>query len=585
MKIKVSSERELALTLKKLIKNLRPTQHFRLIVVALIVGLGTGLSAAVFKWMISAFSDGILDPHKGILSFLGKYTVLLAPAAGGFLVGPLVYYFAREAKGHGVPEVMEAVALKQGRIRPIVVLIKALASAITIGTGGSAGQEGPIVQIGAAFGSSVGQKLKFSERTLKTLVLCGSAAGIAIVFNAPIAGVIFALEVIAGELMISYFSMIVISAVSAAALGFSLYGDKPVFGPDAYGLVNSFELLLYGMLGIVAALVGVGFVIVLYRLEDYFDELAIPEYFKPALGGLGVGLIGFIFPEVLGSGYHSIGQILAGQGTFLLMLGLIVGKIIATSLTIGSGGSGGVFAPALFIGSALGGAFGIAVNHMFPGVVGSSAAYGLVGMAAVFSAAARAPITSMLMVFEMTGDYKMMLPLMLATVISTSFAKGIFRESIYTLKLKRKGIDLDEGQDLDVMERIKIAEVMDKQVDTVPVAMALPELATEFEKKNRHGFPVLNTDGNLFGILSIGDLKRALEKGGKERLTAGDIATTELVTAYPDETMAAAIERMAPRDLSRLPVVDRNNEQKLLGVVRRRDLFKAYQIGLMKRQE
>ncbi len=557
-----------------------------LIGTALVVGIGSGFGAILFRWMITFFHYLAFEGGKQLLGFLGSYYVILIPALGGLIVGPIIYFFAREAKGHGVPEVMEAVALRGGRIRPIVAVIKSLASSISIGTGGSVGREGPIVQIGSALGSTLGQLLHFSDERIRNLVACGAAGGIAATFNAPIAGALFASEVILGEFTATYFSSVVISSVTANVIGRIFMGNSPAFKVPPYSMVSPWELGLYAILGVLASFVAVLFVITLYKAEDIFDGWEFPEYLKPTVGGLLIGCLGLYFPQIFGVGYEAIENALLDQLAIFLLIALVFLKILATSLTIGSGGSGGVFAPSLFIGSMLGGIFGKVIHTWFPTVTASPGAYALVGMAAVFAGAARAPITSILILFEMTGDYRIILPLMMATVISTVLAERLYEESIYTLKLVRRGIRLQRGRDIDVMQGVLSKEAMTTTPDTVPWDMTLDELGQEFQRTHHHGFPVLDAEGKLYGVVTIQDLERALRRGEEaNNLKAGDIATTSLLTVHPDEPLWVALKRLGVRDVGRLPVVDRQDPQKLLGVVRRSDIIRAYNLAIMRRQE
>lgn len=551
---------------------------------SLLVGLGTGLGSVVFRWLLRWFSRlafEVIPARRPV----GPLYIVIVPAVGGLLVGPLTYFFAREAKGHGVPEVMQALALRGGRIRPIVALIKTVASAITIGTGGSAGQEGPIVQIGAALGSSVGQFLHLSRVRIRNLVACGAAGGIAAVFNAPIGGVLFAVEVLLGELNVGNFANVVVAAVAAGIVSRAVFGSFPAFRVPAYTLVTSWELVFYALLGVLAGIVAVIYIRVLYATEDLFERWQAPEYLKPAVGGLGVGLIATQYPGVLDGGYDVIEQVLHGEVIVGTLLALLVLKLIATSLTLGSGGSGGVFAPALFLGAALGGIFGYVVHSWLPAITAPAGAYALVGMAAVFAGSAHAPMTAIIILFEMTGDYRIILPLMLATVIGTLVSQRLHRESIYTLKLLRRGIRLERGRDVDVMQSVHVEEVMTRDVDTVSADMTLDELAEAFARTHHHGFPVLDEKGDLYGIVTIQDLNSALARPDFHALRVRDIATHPPVVAYPDETMWNVLRRMAPRDLSRLPVVSRENPKKLVGLVRRRDIVKAYNVAMVRRLE
>ncbi len=550
---------------------------------ALIVGVGAGLGAVVFRRLIGGAQSLAYGGLGGLLEAISPFHLLIIPALGGAIVGPLVYRFAREAKGHGVPEVMEAVALRGGRIRPRVVVVKALASAVCIGSGGSVGREGPIAQIGSAVGSTVGQLFRLSDERVRNLVACGAAGGIAATFNAPIAGSIFALEVILGQFHAIYFGAVVISSVVASVVAHAFEGDALAFAVPSYVLVSPWELLFYALLGLLAALTAVGFTRLLYMSEDLWDRIRIPEYLKPVLGGVLLGVIGILvykidgFPRVFGVGYDTITQALSGQLALQVTLVLLFAKILATITTLGSGGSGGVFAPSLFMGAMLGETFGQIIHSLFPAITAPVGAYAMVGMAAVFSGAAHAPVTAILILFEMTGDYKIILPLMLATVISTLVSRLISPESIYTLKLTRRGVHLRQGQDIDVMQGITVREAMTTDVHTVPQSMPLDELAEEFSRSHHHGFPVLDEAGELAGVVSIQDLERAKAAGPIAGRVVGEIATREgLQVAYPYEPMWKALRRLGRRDLGRLPVVEKEGSRRLVGMVRRADIIRAY---------
>jgi CIC family chloride channel protein len=567
----------LARRIRRLLDRWQPPETGVLIATAVIVGLGGGLGAVAFRWLINSFTHIFFDVMQNWLSFMGPAYVILVPAIGGLLVGPMIYFFAREAKGHGVPEVMEAIALRGGRIRPVVVVVKSLASSLCIGSGGSVGREGPIVQIGSALGSTLGQTLKLSDERIRNLVACGAAAGIAATFNAPIAGVIFALEVILGEFSVRYFSTVVISSVTASVVGRIAFGDVPAFVVPQYSLVSPWELLLYVLLGILAGLVALLFVRTLYWFEDISDAWRFPEYVKPAVGGLLVGVLGFYLPQVFGVGYEAMEDALLGKMLLGTMGLLILAKVLATSLTIGSGGSGGVFAPSLFIGAMLGGAFGTLAHQTLPGITAAPGAYALVGMAAVFAGAAHAPITAVIILFEMTNDYRIILPLMLATVVSVLLSQKLNRESIYTLKLARRGIRLEYGRDVDVMQGVLVGEAMTTDVDTVYADLSLVDLDRVFHETHHHGFPVLDGNGELFGVVTVQDLERAKERGPVVGLSVRDITTRQVLVAH--------LKRLGTRDVGRLPVVDRQNPKHLVGAIRRHDIVRAYKVGIGRKLE
>ena len=569
---------------------------------ALLVGIGTGLGAVAFRFLIQGVEWVGYDWFPRITQQWGNAYVVIIPAIGGLIVGPLIYFFAREAKGHGVPEVMAAVALKGGRIRPVVAVVKSLASSISIGSGGSVGREGPIVQIGSALGSSLGQKLGLSDDRIRNLVACGAAGGIAATFNAPIAGVVFALEIILGQFSVRYFSSVVVSAVTASVIGRAVFGDIPAFHiPFEYGINSLWEFTFYPVLGVLAALVGVIFVRLLYWSEDIFEKWkAVPEWIQPMIGGLLLGGIALAYPNITGItwermpqiynvGYEVIESALANQLTLQVALILLVLKMIATSLTLGSGGSGGVFAPGLFMGAMFGVAFELTVNKLFPGIPAPAGAYALVGMAALFAATAHAPLTAVLILFELTGDYQIMLPLMLTVVIATLVAQKLLKgESIYTIKLTRRGIHLQRGRDIDVLQGVLVDEVMTRDLNTVTKDLNLKNLTEVFNRTKRHGLAVLDREGKLWGIVTVTDLERSINSGRPlSTTTVEKIATPsdKLWITYPDENLGEVLNKMSLHGFGRLPVVSRDDPQHLVGLIQRRDVIEAYKLGLTKRAE
>ncbi|MFQ5961694.1 MAG: chloride channel protein, partial [Candidatus Methylomirabilales bacterium] len=375
-----------------------------LTVVSILVGLTTGLGAVIFIKLLHYVHHLSFEVGREVLSLLGNYYVIVLPAIGGLIVGPLIYHAAHEVKGGGVPEVMTAMAVQGGRMRRRVAFVKTLASAITIGSGGSAGREGPMVQIGGGIGSTVGQYLKMSDERIKTLVAAGGAGGIAAAFNAPIAGAMFALEILMGYVGLD-FSLVVLSSMASAVVSRGMLGASPAFTVPAYGYLSVTEMPFSLVLGVFAGLTAIGFVRLLYKLEYLFDNWRLSPYWKPAVGGLLVGVVGFFLPQIFGTGFPAMEDTLNARIPFLIMALLIFGKMLGTSLTLGSGGSGGDLAPLLFIGAVLGGAYGHIVHGLFPSFAAGVGAYALVGMGAVFGGAAQAPITGIMLIFEMTGDY------------------------------------------------------------------------------------------------------------------------------------------------------------------------------------
>jgi len=567
-----------------LINKIQSNEAITGVILAVLVGVIAGFGAVVFRWLISSFQSLFFGQGANLLGFLGDYYVILLPAVGGLLVGLLVYFGAREAKGHGVPEVMEAVAIRGGRIRPRVAVVKSLASSICIGSGGSVGREGPIVQIGSSAGSAIGQWLRLPDDWIRILVACGAAGGISATFNTPVGGTFFALEIILGRFMTPKLGFVVISSVIADIISNIFLGNQASFGIVSYGIVSYWEILGYVVLGILAGLAAFIFMRLLYKCEDLFNALKIPEYVKPAIGGIGVGLIGLYSYDLFGVGYGdvywvsqmSIDHALTGDIVLQTLLVLVVLKIVATSLTLGSGGSGGVFAPSLFIGAMLGGAFGKVAYALFPAAVAPSGAYALVGMAAVFAGGARAPITAIIMLFEMTRDFKIVLPLMIAVVISTLITRALSRETIYTLKLARRGIHVHQMLEASPFRRIRVAEVMTRNFPSVPVKMSVTDLMDRFQKTGHHGFPVVDEKGNFRGMVTLSDVQSATSRNNFSDLSVGDIASTSVIVAYPDQSIHDALAKLGDLEVGRIPVVDRKNPKRLLGCLRRQDIIKAY---------
>lgn len=562
---------------RKVLSRFESSDTAIMLTLAAVVGVGAGLGTVAFIRMIAFFQDLFFGRGAWLSTVFSQYWVILLPALGGLLVGPMIFFLAREAKGHGIPEVMTAMEVEGGRIRPVVIVVKAVTSAITIGSGGSVGREGPIVQIGAAMGSGIGQRLGLSRQRVLTLVASGAAAGLAATFNAPIAGVMFALEVLLGEYTVQAFSTMVFASVSASVVSRFFLGSHPAFAVPSYSLVSNWELLMYLGLGVAAA-IGAGiFVRVLYFTEGTFDGWRFPSYLKPAVGGLALGVIGFLRPEAFGTGFSVIEDVLQGSVGLSLLLVLVLAKILATSLTLGSGASGGVFAPALFIGAVLGGAYGEIMHGLFPGLTATSGAYAMVGMAAVFAAAARAPITAIIILFEMTLDYTIMLPLMFATVVATVLAGYMERESIYTLSLVRRGIEFHGTRGLTALHGVLIEDVMTPaaRVSHAYMDMRLEELARLFQETGHHGVTVMDEEGRLAGVVTLSDLERVLP-GGDQELAVRDIYTSEVTTAYPDESLEGALRRAGALDVGRIPVVARQDHRKLLGLLRRGDIVRAY---------
>lgn len=564
-------------------------EYIFMIVMGGIAGAAGGFGAIGFRKLILSVAQlgwGTITGMEGrdLLSMVVTtpfWVRILLPAIGGFLVGIIVYYFAKEAKGHGVPEVMEAVALKDGRMRTRVVFAKAFASAICIGSGGSVGREGPIVQIGSAISSALGRWVKMSGERLRILVACGAAAGIAATFNAPMAGALFSLEVILSELAALRFIPIVVSSVIATALSRHYLGNYPAFEVPAYDLSHYSELFLYLVLGVLAGVVAFIFIRLLYGMEDFFERWKLPEFVKPAIGGSIIGCIGIFFPQVFGVGYESITQVLRGEMFGVMLLGILVAKILATSITIGSGSSGGIFAPSLFMGAFLGGAFGQVVHILFPYTTASPGAYALVGMGAVVAGTTRAPITAMIIIFEMTSNYRIILPLMFACTIGLVVSARLSKESIYTLKLVRRGVNIYAGKELNVLKRLTVAQVMVPEIELVSPSATLSELITRVMASSHYHFFVVGTDNRICGHIALATLRPILKdyETVRDVVIASDLMDHNVTVVKAEESLDMVMQLFGKSDLSEIPV---GNKGQLVGTIRRSDVIEAYNREIFK---
>jgi CIC family chloride channel protein len=448
------------------------------------------------------------------------------------------------------------------------------------------GREGPIVQIGSAIGSTLGQILRVSRSHLRTMVGCGAAAGIAATFNAPVAGVLFALEVILGDFGVRRFTPIVISSVIATAMSHSLVGDVPAFEIAVdYHMVSPFELLSYSVLGVAAGIVAVLFSRMVYFSEDAFDRIKLPALVKPVVGGLLIGGIGLKFPHIFGVGYETIEMALNAELAWNFLLLLVGIKLLATSLTLGSGGSGGIFAPSLFLGAVLGGALGHQFHTLFPTLTASSGAYALVGMGAVVAAATRAPLTSIMIIFEMTGDYKIILPLMFACIIGNVIAIRLSDQSIYTMKLFRRGVNLLRGQDVNVLASLKVKSILSSKYTTIQENTPLGKILQQMVKHPYAYFYVTDDEGCFKGVVAVDDFRHVIMDSGaiQDLVIAKDVMAETVPLINKDDTLDKVMFLFGSRNREEFPVIDPGDGNRLLGVITRQALISTYNNELMKR--
>ncbi len=562
-----------------------------LIILAVLVGALAGGANVMFRTVMGLahqliFLDGarLLHIDRG-----GMFKALLPllPMAGAVLLIPLSLAFPGEVNGYGFSRFLEIVNIRGGVIRIRNIFLKTIAPALTIGSGGSAGVEGPIAIIGGAVGSGIGQLFRMSEGRMKLLIAAGSAGGIAATFNAPIAGIMFAVEIVLlGNYELSSFSAIVISSGIATVVSRGFYGANPAFPVPHYELKSPVEIPLYIFFGLIVGLLAVIYIRVFHDLKDRFDACGLHPQLKPVAGAFIVGAMGIFLPQIMGNGYEFIDAALVGRVVFPVVVLLVFFKIIATAVTLGSGGAGGIFAPALFIGAMAGGSFGYVVHHLFPLSTASPGAYATVGIGAFLAAATHAPLTGIFLLFEMTGNYEIIVPLMFASVIGTVVSKKLHSDSIDTVELTKKGIRIHAGREVSVMSRIKVGDVMERDFVTVPKDMLLKDLIGVMIKKDRFYVPVTDHDGNMVGIVSSQDVRPALfEEKVKKVVKAFDIATEDVIVLRPEDDLNKAMAAFSLKDIEEVPVVAGDDPRRVVAMIKRKDLTDAYNREVLKAGE
>ena len=564
-------------------------QGFRLGLISFLAA-GIGLLAGVIAYLLYdliALISNLVFYHRVSLQFTGLRNhilgpwVIIVPAIGGLIVGLMAKYGSRKIRGHGIPEAMEAVLTNRSRIEPKVAILKPISAAIAIGTGGPFGAEGPIIQTGGAFGSLVGQIVHTTASERKVLLACGAAAGMAATFSTPIAGVILAIELLLFEFKSRSFIPLVIASTLATSLHLLLMGRGPMFavGQVDFGIPRA--LPFYILLGIICGLAAVGFTRLLYWVEDLFEKLPIEDTWWPAIGGLGLGVIGFLVPRVLGVGYDTISDILAARLVWQVLLLIVVFKSLALLVSLGSGTSGGLLAPMFMASAALGGLFAMGVNRVMPGMELAAGAFALVAMGAVFGAASRATFTFIIFAFEITRDYNSVLPLMLVAVIADGIAIMLQgNNSIMTEKLRRRGLRIHTDFEPDVLHRVAVRETMSRDVPTVAANMTVAELAKRITQRDplltKHlGLPIIDDHNHLVGVITRGDLLRALESDPEGKQSVLEAGSQQPIVAYADESLYDAATRMLQRNIGRLPVVERMDPTRLVGYLGRSGVLEA----------
>jgi len=566
-----------------------------------IVGLVSGLGAIIFFLLLQGSSFFFMDYLMGMrveetagepaifghaTTELRRWSILFIPALGGLIAGFLVYRFAPEAEGHGTDAAIESIHKKNGFIRWQVPIIKTFASAITIGTGGSGGREGPIAQIGAGFASFLGRTLKLSDREKRILTAAGMGAGVGAIFRSPLAGAIFAAEVLYASSDMEYEALLpsTITSIIAYSVFCSAFGWEPLFATPNFAFENPLELVGYSLLGFACAAFGWLYINTFYFIHNYFKKMKISVYMKPVIGGLLTGCIGFFIPQALAGGYSQIELGMQGQLAIGFIFILIFAKILTTSFSIGSGGSAGIFGPSMVIGASVGGFVGLALNNVFPMLAPEPGAYVVVGMAGFFSGIASTPLSTIIMVSEMTGNYHLLVPSMWVSTLAFLLLR---KTTIYVNQVQtRSESPIHKGEFfVQVLQDIKVKDVMRPDPIIIREDMRFYDIMHFIPQTKHNNFPVVKEDGTLVGVLLFEEIREfVFEEGLEDIVVAGEVCEKEVPTILPSHSLADAIENIGFKNVELLPVVDEEDNTKLVGIITRRDIISTYNKVLRKRQ-
>lgn len=568
-----------------------PGENASTVIIAAFIGVVAGVANIIFRTTVETVHEFIfVRGHEALqISEGGFYLLLLPllPMAGMVLLIPLSLLYPGEVNGYGFTKFLKKVNLQGGIVKFRTIILKIVSTALTIGTGGSAGVEGPIAQVGGALGSQVGQSFRVSGNRMKVFIAAGCAGGVGAMFNAPIAGVFFAAEIVLlGTYEMSSFVAIVISSSMATVVSRGYYGDTPAFPIPNYHMINPFvEIPLYTLMGVIVGIIAAGHIWFFYRVRDRFAELKLHPQLKPILGAFLVGCMAMAFPEIMGDGYLYIEEVLSGQGVIWVMLALVFLKIAATAITLGAGGAGGVFAPALFIGAVIGGSFGDVVHRLLPTLTATPGAYAAVGIGAFLAASTHAPLTAIFLLFEMTGNYLIIIPIMLTSVIGTVVASKLNHDSIDTVDFTREGIDIHEGRETAVMKSIMVGRIITEDVDFISEDANANHLLEIFSiSKDRFYFPVIDNSGRMTGIVSLQDVKNILHDE-KLRLssTVGSVCARKVIFLTPDDNLYTAMTLFDRKGIDEIPVVESAEDPWVVGMLKRRDVIAAYNHEILKR--
>ena len=576
---------------RRKLKIFLPGEKTTLLITAALIGLLSGGAIIVFRESVSLVHELVFIQGYELLRIgeggWRRFLLPLIPMFGMVLLIPLSLLFPGKVNGYGFTKFLRRVNLENGVIHVRNVFIKIAATAITIGSGNSAGVEGPIAQIGGALGSQVGQQFRVSGARMKVYIAAGSAGAIAGIFNAPIAGIFFAAEIVLlGTFEISSFSALVIASALSTVVSRAYYGEIPAFPIPDYHMVNPLvEMPLYAIMAMIFGLLAVLHIRFFYFVRDKFQALPVHAQIKPIIGAFMVGSIAIVFPQVLGDGYEFIEQALAGHGTLWILLALVFMKSIATAITLGSGGAGGVFAPSLFIGAVAGGGFGSIVHYLMPNYTATPGAYATIGIGAFLAASTHAPMTAMFLLFEMTGNYLIIVPIMLTAILGTVTASKFYSDSIDTVDFTREGIDIHEGREVAILKSILVGKAITEEVNFISETANINHLLELFAiARDSFYFPVVNHTGKMVGVVSMQDVKTILhDEEQRCCFLVGAICSRDVISLTPDHNLYDAMHLFDVKGIEEIPVVENMEDQWVLGMIKRRDVIAAYNHEVLKR--